>query len=600
MDALNPSAPMGSSSSPSAATLPFSAFASPPTPQEWVLRTTAGVELRIRLLDGECATVGRDLTSDLCLKDAGVSRFHATVRVEDGHLWLEDHHSQNGTYVNAERVLRQQLQDGDIVVFGRLPVTVHANDSPTTDALARLSQEDLTALARAAHELTSELDRTALLGRLPATAARMVCAREAAILVWDESRERGQALTAWPESFAGEAKEALTPHRARTVARLDRPLIMTEELGARQASLLFTRLFADDRETTILCLRRCPEAPPFDLASADRLQALIWLTERCRERSDDLTVPLVTAGEPASRLRPEAPRTAVASLHDSGQLCARRGSPILREAEAFLQLLEQRELEPAPRGRRGAPGSGGPGKPAALRAQSLYAVRLALQAGALHEACRREGPWPVATPRLDEIVEEVKALEGSRREYSIARGAESSVLASRRTLVLTLRLLAEALSPVGSGAPSRVELSLDPSPASAGRATLKLRALRSEPARGRGGRRKASKSAAVSQQLGARQLATLQLGAQQAPTQQEQAPQLGGTVAVDRGHHEDPREMLLLSAARHLVETLLEGSLTIQRGEDALVGDDGAGACPVATIELPQPAEDLGHTLALP
>ena len=48
-----------------------------PSPvKEWLLRNPAGDELYLRLEPGETSAVGRDLSSDLTILDAGVSRHH--------------------------------------------------------------------------------------------------------------------------------------------------------------------------------------------------------------------------------------------------------------------------------------------------------------------------------------------------------------------------------------------------------------------------------------------------------------------------------------------------------------------------------------------
>ena len=47
--------------------------------REWILRTSSGQELTFRLEPGQSVTLGRDLTSDVPILDAGVSRHHARI-----------------------------------------------------------------------------------------------------------------------------------------------------------------------------------------------------------------------------------------------------------------------------------------------------------------------------------------------------------------------------------------------------------------------------------------------------------------------------------------------------------------------------------------
>lgn len=63
--------------------------------------------------------LGRGTDCDLRLVDAGVSRHHAELRVEDGQVVLVDLGSTNGTFVNGQPVRRVGLSDGTHVTLGR-------------------------------------------------------------------------------------------------------------------------------------------------------------------------------------------------------------------------------------------------------------------------------------------------------------------------------------------------------------------------------------------------------------------------------------------------------------------------------------------------
>src|SRR5262249_1429984 len=52
------------------------------------------------------------------LTDVGISRHHARFSRREGAFWVEDMASRNGTFVNGERVVSQQLREGDLVQFG--------------------------------------------------------------------------------------------------------------------------------------------------------------------------------------------------------------------------------------------------------------------------------------------------------------------------------------------------------------------------------------------------------------------------------------------------------------------------------------------------
>lgn len=70
-------------------------------------------------LAGAVTSIGRSKECDVTLDDASVSRRHAEVHLEDGHAWILDLGSTNGTEVNGARAQRTQLAHGDRIVIGQ-------------------------------------------------------------------------------------------------------------------------------------------------------------------------------------------------------------------------------------------------------------------------------------------------------------------------------------------------------------------------------------------------------------------------------------------------------------------------------------------------
>jgi hypothetical protein len=73
-------------------------------------------------LDGGTA-IGRSPDCPVFLDDVTVSRKHAVVLERDGHWFIEDQGSLNGTFVNRKRVESAELSDGDEIQIGKYRLT---------------------------------------------------------------------------------------------------------------------------------------------------------------------------------------------------------------------------------------------------------------------------------------------------------------------------------------------------------------------------------------------------------------------------------------------------------------------------------------------
>ena len=74
--------------------------------------------------------LGRGTDCDLRLVDAGVSRHHAELRVEDDQVVLVDRGSTNGTLVNGQPVRRVVLVDGTTITLGRTTMVFRQDGRP--------------------------------------------------------------------------------------------------------------------------------------------------------------------------------------------------------------------------------------------------------------------------------------------------------------------------------------------------------------------------------------------------------------------------------------------------------------------------------------
>jgi pSer/pThr/pTyr-binding forkhead associated (FHA) protein len=68
-------------------------------------------------------TIGRSPDCPVFLDDVTVSRKHAVVAERNGHWFIEDQGSLNGTFVNRKRVESAELSDGDEIQIGKYRLT---------------------------------------------------------------------------------------------------------------------------------------------------------------------------------------------------------------------------------------------------------------------------------------------------------------------------------------------------------------------------------------------------------------------------------------------------------------------------------------------
>lgn len=68
---------------------------------------------------GQQKLFGRAETNDIQIRDSFTSNRHARIFLKEGHYWLEDLQSTNGTFLNEVQVDQPTvLADGDIIKIG--------------------------------------------------------------------------------------------------------------------------------------------------------------------------------------------------------------------------------------------------------------------------------------------------------------------------------------------------------------------------------------------------------------------------------------------------------------------------------------------------
>src|SRR5260370_28522491 len=76
--------------------------------------------------------VGRRRDCNLRILSAQVSRRHCLLRIRDGYVYVEDLNSVNGTFINGQRVVGEQvLRPGDHLLLGPLDFLVEYEITPS-------------------------------------------------------------------------------------------------------------------------------------------------------------------------------------------------------------------------------------------------------------------------------------------------------------------------------------------------------------------------------------------------------------------------------------------------------------------------------------
>lgn len=74
-------------------------------------------------------SIGRDPGNTVCLDDDTISTRHANLVYRNGHWWIEDLASTNGTFLNDERVINPTiLIPGDEIQVGKQFFEVNISD----------------------------------------------------------------------------------------------------------------------------------------------------------------------------------------------------------------------------------------------------------------------------------------------------------------------------------------------------------------------------------------------------------------------------------------------------------------------------------------
>lgn len=115
---------------------------------------------------GAQATIGREATNQIQLRDTEVSRRHARIiRTDEANFEIVDNASSNGTYVNGRRVQAQVLKSGDRIQVGRTLLIFTGGLEPQSarsiddiEIVNQTSPDELSQIRSSIHSRSSLLD----------------------------------------------------------------------------------------------------------------------------------------------------------------------------------------------------------------------------------------------------------------------------------------------------------------------------------------------------------------------------------------------------------------------------------------------------------
>ena len=109
------------------------------------------------ICEGQKLSIGRDISSDVAIVDSKVSRNHASITARGGKLFIEDHNSTNGTYVNGEKLspsTETELRLGSKFSVGDSVILVGNEEAPDDNAIEVSFKENSFTDARKLKETT--------------------------------------------------------------------------------------------------------------------------------------------------------------------------------------------------------------------------------------------------------------------------------------------------------------------------------------------------------------------------------------------------------------------------------------------------------------
>ncbi|MEI7903658.1 MAG: FHA domain-containing protein [bacterium] len=123
--------------------------------------------LRYALPDGEqkefelgkkAITIGRGANADVMIADKLASRIHCGISYKDGHYYIRDFDSRNGTFVNDRSIEVCRINPGNRIRVGDMVLAVEASPRKGTIMVLRELDDDM-AKGKGYHTILQEIIR---------------------------------------------------------------------------------------------------------------------------------------------------------------------------------------------------------------------------------------------------------------------------------------------------------------------------------------------------------------------------------------------------------------------------------------------------------
>jgi hypothetical protein len=301
------------------------------------------------VVDSDELSIGRDLTSRICLIGKWVSRHHCLIRKEDGCVKIRDLDSRNGTFVNGVPVKERALDHGDLVSIGdsylrfllpeheTLPaekieqsisfedrpldgyttVCLRKDPAPANAPLNTTNEgrviRDFQALVTIAAKIGSIQDSESLLWQVLGMILDVVPAERGAILLSADTPENLISAAAWNKALGPKQPVRISRTVALRVLHDSEALLVTE--ASADETLRKADSLVSQQVCSILCAPLTVTSKPLGVIYLDRTEPSVQFDEGHLELLSGIagiTAIALTGLQRQEWLRSEANRLQVA------------------------------------------------------------------------------------------------------------------------------------------------------------------------------------------------------------------------------------------------------------------------------------------------